>query len=235
MSEDSKRPHGYSRYRLDGCRCYTCGFAVSEYEQNRQARIAEGTWQPFTGIEPARRHIAKLRGLGYGERSIALLAGVGRKVVRDIRTGIRHDPGRGNPPLVKIRTETSAAILAVPLDTFDLPDGVRIDAAQTWAWIDDLLTRGWTQAAIAEEAGLGRCLQLGRDTVTVRNHRRIEALHDRATRRGLDTEDVEGLIGSDTPESVARRLGYDSVKSLTRALYAQGQFALAGKLNGYAA
>ena len=235
MNAAAPRPHGYSRYRLDGCRCPVCGFAVSEYELNRQNLIAAGTWHPFTETGPARRHIEKLRGLGYGDRSIAVLAETTRKVIRDIRTGIRHDPGRGNPPLTKIRTETAAAILAVPLGTDDLPDGARVDAAPTWALIDDLLRRGWTRAAIARESGLGRSIQLGRVTVTARSFRRIEALHDRATRRGLDVEALEELIGTDTAESIARRLGYTDARSLTRVVYRAGRFDLAGRLNRFAA
>ncbi len=30
------RPHGYARYRLDGCHCYTCGWTVAHYNDARE-------------------------------------------------------------------------------------------------------------------------------------------------------------------------------------------------------
>ena len=225
------RPHGYARYRLDGCRCYVCGFASSEYNQRREARIRVGTWQPYVDTCPARQHIARLSALGYGDRSIAALAGLTRKSVRDLRSGTRHDPVRGNPPLTRVRTETAAAILAIPLAQDQLPDGALVDAEQTWTLIDALVRRGWSKAKIAREAGLGRTVHLGRSAVTARNARRIEALHERATRRGVDVDELNLLIGTDTSENIARRLGYADRKSLERVLYRAGQFALARRLS----
>lgn len=228
------RPHGYARYRLDGCRCYECGWARSEYDSRRDQAIRDGQWKPFIIVGPARRHIDQLRELGYGDRSIAALAGLNRKVVRDIRLGVRHDPSRGNPTLTLIRTATAAAILAIPCTLDELPDGAKVDAAPTWALIDDLIARGWTRTAIAQEAGLGRSIQLARDRVTVRNARRIARTHEAATRRGLDVEEVELLIGTDTAESIARRLGY-TLPSLERILARVDRGDLVTRMHGRAA
>jgi len=42
------RTHGtYTRYKLEGCRCYPCAGAASDYRANRERAIAYGTWQPF--------------------------------------------------------------------------------------------------------------------------------------------------------------------------------------------
>src|SRR5262245_2304247 len=126
------RDHGYARYRLDGCRCYVCGWARSEYDMRRDRLIAEGRWQPFVSIEETQHRIGDLRSIGFSDRSIGILSGVGRTVVRSIRTGYRHDPSRGNPPLTRIRTKTAAAIAAVPFDPLEASDGALVDATMTW-------------------------------------------------------------------------------------------------------
>lgn len=71
----AERPHGYARYKLDGCRCYTCGWARAQYEENRQRAIAYGTWQPHVPAAPVREHIVQLQQCGMGLRAIAAAAG----------------------------------------------------------------------------------------------------------------------------------------------------------------
>jgi hypothetical protein len=174
------RPHGYARYRLDGCRCYTCGFARSEYDQRRDRLIAYGRWQPFTPISQTQAHIAELAALGYGHRRIAQLAALNRKIVRDIAHGFRHDPGRGNPPLTKIRTETATAILAVPLDAASVAAGQVVCAGATWERIHALIALGYTRAWIAQQIGGQRpALQLDRRRVTAANERAVAELYER--------------------------------------------------------
>jgi hypothetical protein len=175
------RPHGYARYRLDGCRCYTCAWARSEYDTHREKQIAYGRWHPFTDLVLVQEHLAVLGAIGYGDRQIATLAGLNRKAVRDIRTGTRHDPSRGNPTLTKIRTTTAAAILAIPTTQDQAADHATVDATLTWSRIDDLTELGYTKTWIAQHAGLGRSIQLGRDRVTARNARRIRQLHHELT------------------------------------------------------
>lgn len=183
------RDHGYARYRLDGCRCYTCGFARSEYDDRRTRLIAYGRWEPFVDPAEARDHIEKLRGLGYGARRIAVLAGVQRKAVLDIAAGYRHDSTRGNPPLTKIRKETAAAILAVPLDAGHVAPGAYVDAAETWRLIADLLEHGLSKAEIAYRLGFkSRALQLGTERVTGRNARAVKELHERTFGTRLQLE-----------------------------------------------
>lgn len=173
------RPHGYARYRLDGCRCYTCGWARAEYDDHRNRQIAYGRWQPFTDLELVTEHLAVLNAIGFGDRAVAALAGLSRKTIRDIRAGVRHDPGRGNPQLGKIRTATAAAILAVPIDTDQASDGASISASRTWDRIHALIAAGYPRTWIAQQAGLGRSLQLRHDRITAGNARKIETLYRR--------------------------------------------------------
>lgn len=177
-----ERPHGYARYRLDGCRCYVCGFAVSVYNERRTKMLTAGTWEPFMPIEAPQEHVLLLREIGFGTRQIARLAGLDRKQVRDIANGYRHDPARGNPPLRRIRKATAAAILAVPADQLQAAGHANVDSTLTWARIDALLEAGWTRGRIGQEA-LGMkypALQLKRgQRVSVANARRIKAYFDR--------------------------------------------------------
>jgi len=188
------RPHGYARYRLDGCRCYTCAYARSEYDTRRTRLIAYGRWQPFVPIAETQHRIGDLNAIGYGDRAIAHLADLHRKTVRDIRTGIRHDPGRGNPPITKIRTTTAAAIAAIPYTQLGAPDGAHVDATLTWQRIHDLLDAGHTKVWITEQLGNQRSLQLGQHRVTAAHARAIAQLHatefgprnpDRPRRNGI--------------------------------------------------
>lgn len=174
------RAHGYARYRLDGCRCYMCSFAVSEYEARRQRLIAYGRWQPFVPIETAREQVLTLAELGYGQRRIAELAGLSRHTIRDLAAGARQDPGRGNPPLTKIRASTAAAVLAVPLDPTRAAPGALVDAGMTWERIHALIALGYPRAWIAAQLGLkSRALQLGRERVTAAHAAAVLELYHR--------------------------------------------------------
>lgn len=173
------RPHGYARYRLDGCRCYVCGAARADYDDRRTRLIIAGRWQPFVDIAETKARITSLKMLGFGDRAIAALADLQRKTVRDLAAGIRHDPGRGNPPITKVRVETAAAIEAIPFTQAAAPDGAYVDATLTWARIDELLAAGYTRTFIATRlAGRARgALQLRRTRVAARNARAVAALH----------------------------------------------------------
>jgi hypothetical protein len=190
------RPHGYARYRLDGCRCYPCAYARAEYDDRRNRLIAYGRWQPYVPIAETQHRIDDLKALGYGDRSIGHLAGLGRKTIRDIAAGVRHDPGRGNPPLTKIRATTAAAIAAIEYTQLGAPDGAYVDATATWARIDDLLAGGHTRVWIAEQLGNQRALQLGRRRVTAAHARAVADLHARETGPRQPRPAATGLVRS---------------------------------------
>jgi len=173
------RDHGYARYKLDGCRCYVCGLACSEYNDRRNRLIAYGQWEPFVPVDETRERVLGLCQIGFGDRSIAELAGIGRKVVRDIRLGYRQDRIRGNPPLTKIRSETAAAIAAIPFDPLAAPPGAYIDATLTWVRIHALIAAGYPRTWIARELGSTSprpALQLRPDRVTAGNAQAVLAL-----------------------------------------------------------
>lgn len=144
------RPHGYARYRLDGCRCYTCGYARAVYEDRRQRAIAYGVWQPYVDAAPVREHVRDLQSCGLGLRRIAEVAGVDRKRLQALMSG---RPERGTGPQKKIRPALAAAILAVE-PTFDLlPAKTVIDGAGSRRRLQALVTVGWSQSKLAARLG----------------------------------------------------------------------------------
>lgn len=184
----SKRDHGYARYRLDGCRCYVCGFARAEYDDRRNLLIAAGRWHPFVPLEETQHLIEDLRAVGLGDRQIALLAGLNRKVVRDIRRGFRADPSRGNPPMTKVRSETAAAIRAIPFTGMLAADGATVDATLTWERVHALIRSGYPRTWIARHLGSTAktpALQLASDRVSAANARAVrDLLHQVGPRLG---------------------------------------------------
>lgn len=142
----SSRPHGYARYKLDGCRCYTCGYAVSQYNAARERAIAYGTWQPWADAEPVRQHLIDLRACGLGLRRIAVLAGVDRKRLQAILGG---RPERGTGPQEKVRPELAAAVLAIQPTLDNLGSAVVIAGTGTTRRLQALVAGGWPQARLA--------------------------------------------------------------------------------------
>ncbi|WP_039942930.1 hypothetical protein, partial [Streptomyces himastatinicus] len=63
-----QRDHGYARYKLDGCRCYRCGWAKAQYDDAREQAMRRGQWQPFMDAEPVRTHLRQLQACGLGLR-----------------------------------------------------------------------------------------------------------------------------------------------------------------------
>lgn len=161
-----------------GCRCTPCVEANRAYARKQQKRKrleplgrTSGPFAPpFVDAAPARAHLLVLADAGIGYRRAAELADVARSSVAAVRTG----------KATRIRRETAAAILAVPVDA-DVADSVLVDAAPTWKLIDAILRRaGWTKARIGAELGQnGRALQLGTDQITARHARTIRALAQR--------------------------------------------------------
>lgn len=175
----SNRPHGYARYRLDGCRCYVCGYAVSQYNENRDKAIIAGTWHPWTDAEPVRVHIRHLQSCGMGLRAIAAAAGVNRKQLQHILNG---RPERGTGPQEKLRPALAAAVLAVEPTWDNLAVGVVISSVGTVRRLQALCVAGWSQERLAVELGMtaqNLSRLINADTVIVRTARRVRDLYDR--------------------------------------------------------
>jgi hypothetical protein len=165
--QDSTRPHGYARYRLDGCRCYVCGFSASQYELNRQRQIAAGTWQPYVDAAPARAHLAALAAAGVGRRRVMSLTGLTDSALIKLARGVN-----GRPPSRRIRPETERLILSIPLGDESVADGQAVDATGTIRRVQAMVALGWTftvQAALAGRAlgnynAVMRAVQVRRST-----------------------------------------------------------------------
>jgi hypothetical protein len=173
-----EREHGYARYRLDGCRCYVCGWARSRYDENRTKAITAGTWQPWVDAEPVRVHIQYLRSCEMGLRAIAAVAGVDRKRLQSITTG---RPERGTGPQEKVRPAIAAAVLAVEPSLENLAPSTLISPIGTRRRIQALVAGGWPQQYLAVHLGMrpGNFGQmLGREHVLVRRAVTVRAMYE---------------------------------------------------------
>lgn len=174
----SERPHGYARYRLDGCRCNTCGWARYQYDRNRTRAIAYGTWQPFADAEPVREHVRALQACSMGLRVIADRAGINRKTLQAVLNG---RPERGTPPQEKMRSAVAAAVLAVEPTLEALAPSTLISPLGTRRRVQALVAVGWPQQYLAEHLGMqpGNFGQmLGRDQVLVRRALAVRAMYE---------------------------------------------------------
>lgn len=193
----STRPHGYARYRLDGCRCYVCGYAVSQYNENRDKAIIAGTWQPWVDAEPVRVHIRHLQSCSMGLRAIAAAAGVDRKRLQSILNG---RPERGTAPQEKVRPALAAAILAVEPTLDNLGGAVVINAVGSVRRLQALVAAGWSQERQALELDMTSTnfsRLINASTVIVRNARRCNALYERLW-------NVDPAAHGSRPEDIAR-------------------------------
>jgi hypothetical protein len=144
------RDHGYARYKLDGCRCYTCGYAASVYNEARDRAIAYGNWQPWADAAPVREHLLRLRTCGLGLRRIAELASVDRQRLQDILHG---RPERGAGPQQQVRPALASAVLAIEPTLENLAPSTPVSAVGTRRRLQALVARGWPQAQIAARLG----------------------------------------------------------------------------------
>lgn len=175
--QSAGRSHGYARYKLDGCRCYTCGWAVASYNDAREHAMRRGTWQPYVDAEPARQHILMLKECGIGDRSIAALANLDRKRIRELLHG---RPERGTPPPTRIRPTTAAAILGVELTLEVLPANLPVDATGTLRRLRALVAGGFPQAQLGQRIDVtpGNFWALmQQDQVSVRRALSVRALY----------------------------------------------------------
>lgn len=177
-ASQSHRAHGYARYRLDGCRCYTCARAVSEYEARRRRLIAYGQWQPYVDAEPVRAHVRILMSAGIGRRTIARASGVPEGTLKKLLYGRRT---ADRAPSRRVRQEAARRILRLTPSVELLAAGTPVDATGTTRRLQALIAVGWTQTALAARLGwtvanFHRLLQQTR--VTAGTARAVRALYD---------------------------------------------------------
>lgn len=172
------RPHGYARYRLDGCRCYVCGWAVAQYNDAREYAMRRGAWQPWTDATPVRCHIRRLQSCGMGLRAIAAAASVDRKRLQHITSG---RPERGMGPQEKVRPALAAAVLAVEPTLDNLAPSTLISPVGTRRRVQALVAAGWPQHHLAAHIGMSPGnfgTMLGREHVLVRRALAVRAMYD---------------------------------------------------------
>ncbi|GCD40852.1 hypothetical protein [Streptomyces paromomycinus] len=174
----SPRDHGYARYKLDGCRCYVCGFAVAQWRDAREQAVRRGQWQPYVDAAPVRAHLRRLQACGLGLRRIAQAAGVDRKRLQAVLHG---RPERGTPPQRQVRPGLAQAVLAIEPTEDLLGPATVIDATGTRRRLQALVAAGWPQARLAARLGMARgCVSalMARERVCVRTVRAVKALYD---------------------------------------------------------
>jgi hypothetical protein len=163
---------------LDGCRCYGCGYARSQYDDNRTRALAYGTWQPWTDAEPIRVHIRYLQSCEMGLRTIAARAGVDRKRLQAVLHG---RPERGTPPQEKVRPALAAAVLAVEPTLENLAPSTLVSPLGTRRRVHALVAVGWPQHHLAAHLGMDPAnfgQMLAREHVLVRRVLAVRAMYD---------------------------------------------------------
>jgi superfamily II DNA or RNA helicase len=166
-------PHGGTRTGyVKGCRCPDCTAAnTRDYHQREQRRRVGLPGTDLVDVGPARQHLQNLVGQGATQKSLARAAEVNVKTVAETLDGT----------LRRIQPETQRRLLGLTLDA--VRDAARpgspVDAAPTWALLDDLIGRGWPKAWLASELGIGRALQLRKTQITAGSADKVTALHAR--------------------------------------------------------
>jgi hypothetical protein len=164
------------------CRCTPCTEANRDYARNRErhlARVAYGIEQPrpdrYINANEVRNHIAWLRTYGIGLRTIADRTKIARTTLQQLATGES-----------KMVTPHNANLI-LAISTFAQPAAAHVDAAPTWALINDLLYLGYTKKAVALALGSNTpVLQVGRTRITRRTADLVTQLHYRWKDAGVD-------------------------------------------------
>lgn len=166
-----EREHGYARYKLDGCRCTVCKAARSVYDKRVTMARTAGTWRPWTEADRTREHLLALSAAGIGYRRVANLTGIGKTAVRLICEGRRE----------KIRPDTEAKILALPLGPATLAPSALIPTVGVRRRVQALACIGWSVSDQARRIGMAPT-----NLPTVIRRTRVERRTDDAVRRLYD-------------------------------------------------
>jgi len=125
---------------------------------------------------PARDHLAALSRAGIGWKRAAALSGISAGAVSRLLFG-----NASRQPSRRIRPETAAAILAVPLAPASLAAGALVPAAGTRRRLQALVATGWAQSRLAGRLGMSASnfgAAMGRERVTAATARAVERLYD---------------------------------------------------------
>ena len=180
-----------------GCRCKACRAANSEYEKQRVRNKAYGRPTYLVDAGPVRDRILKLRSMGYTNKEIERLSGVGHTTIH----GITVAHWRTGKPVKRCKRETKDAIFGIKGQR-RVTQGQKMDAAEMVNDCRRWMDAGLSVAAIARIAGLDRqiydaLLHGRRDRVfarTLHAHRQARPTLDRMAGSYLpDPMEVLGL------------------------------------------
>ncbi|MFE3126750.1 hypothetical protein ACFXHD_25380 [Streptomyces hydrogenans] len=201
----SDRPHGYARYKLDGCHCYTCAWAVSEYTHQRETAVKAGTWQPYVPAAPVREHIRRLQECGMGLRAIATAADVDRKRLQGIITG---RPDRSTGPQEKVRPHIAIAVLRVEPTLDTLAPRALVTSTGTHRRLQALMAAGWPKSHLADRMGwtyTNLSALLKNERVMVQTARAARDLYDQLWNVAPVSQGVAAHIAARTQARAADR------------------------------
>lgn len=210
MAASQEREHGYARYKLDKCRCYTCAWAVSQYVEARARAIAYGTWQPFVDAAPVRQHLQNLQSCGIGLRRIAEAVGVDRKRLQAVLTG---RPERGTGPQQRVRPDFAAAVLDLEPSLKLMGSHTPINAVGTHRRLQALMVAGWPMeriAAVLGQRNSNMAALMLRPQVIVRTALTVQGLYDQWWRSDPRVHGVDVQAYTETRKHAAR-LGWAPV------------------------
>lgn len=134
--------HGtYNRRKNHHCDCDPCVAAGRNYTNLRHRLMAYGQWNPFTDAGPAREHVHFLDAAGISYRQVAIAAGISQSTVNRLLFS--------DPPVKRIRVDSSVKILAVVASRDVVQGTVPVDATGTRRRLQALSAVGWSGAKLA--------------------------------------------------------------------------------------
>ena len=136
LEDCGKSSHG--RF-VSGCRCRACRAANNAYERQRVRNKAYGRPTYLVDAGPVRDRILKLRSMGYTNKEIERLSGVGHTTIH----GITVAHWRTGKPVKRCKRETKDAIFSIK-GRRSLTQGQTVDAET----MRNDLTR-WTDAGLS--------------------------------------------------------------------------------------
>jgi len=155
----------------------------------------------------AREHLEALSRAGIGWKRAAELSGVSSGEVSKLLYG---GPGK-RPPARRIRPQTAAAVLAVPLSPASLSPGSLVPAAGTRRRLQALVAIGWSQSRLAARLGMlpsNLGTLLAREQVTAATARAVEQLYDELWDRPPAEVDQRSRISASRARNYARARGW---------------------------
>lgn len=204
----ARHQHGTHRaFIADDCRCWDCTYAHNEWDRDRRAE-AERNGPGLVDVGPVRQHIRALMADGATLMEIASAAGV---TIASL-SGILHHAER-----TTMRSALARKVTAVTSIDQRAPDEVAADkvvpAVGSRRRVQALMTRGWSQGAIAERVGcavrtIWQLVTADQPGIVARHHLAICRVYDELWDQEPSAENRWQRAGIVKVKLDARRKGY---------------------------